>query len=233
MKNTNIDILKAVAILSNYNWYKVTTNGGTMYATGINVYRDSFLKFDRQFATPVFTENSIIKVAALAENRIAFTDKAGENWTVEGSHNSTIANPDKAHGSAERPQTLIDWSRTTLNDGGEMLIVFDLRKLGRIDSLTNAKIKKYMNVNLSGQNRSNQKPRTIYIRTENRDSMIYMGLLALENGEFMTEGLYDLPDFTTADSAADQAEFEQMQKTRQLVAYVREQLENEEEDLPF
>lgn len=232
------NINAAVAILSNYNWFKVTVeNAGTsetssFCATGLEVVQDSFIKFHRQFATASYLNEHITDVTAAAENMISFLTEAGNVWTVKGYHNHTLADVDKATGSAEKPETLINWSLTLPTDDGGLFIVLDLRKLGRLTTVQECRIEKFMNVNLKGLGRSCQKCRTIYINHVNDPAWEnYMGLYDLENEAVMTRGLYD-SIIVTPEPGADQKEWEQMQKVRQLVAYVRAELEKRK-DIPF
>lgn len=182
--NINANICAAVAVLSDYNWYKVTVeNAGTgensnFCATGLEVVQDSFIKFHRQFATAHYIKERIVDVASAAENMISFMTEAGDVWTVKAYRNYTLADVDKATGNAAKPETLIDWTRTLPTDDGGLIVVLDLRKLGRLTVKQQARIEKYMNVRLYGSNASRQKCRTIYYKQSGKE--IYSGLFDLE-----------------------------------------------------
>lgn len=234
--NVNSAIAAAVAVLNNAgNWYKITMENAEtgkkeeFCATGINVYQDSFIKFSRQFAKSRYITDGITDVTAAAYNMIHFTTEAGDVWTVKAYHNYTLADVDKATGNAAKPETLIDWTRTLPTENGGLIVVLDLRKLGRLNAVQEARIEKYMNVMLDGLTASRQKCRTIYYRQSGKE--IYSGLFDLEADCVMTEGILDSGDFA-ADPASTDKDEAYIAAVRQLVAYAAAELEKGEE-VPF
>lgn len=233
MKTINAAICAAVAVLNNAgNWLKVTktAENGTkqeFFATGINVYQDSFIKFHRQFSTSIYIKDRITDVHAAAENEISFLTEAGEVWTVEAAHNSTLADPAIASGNVDDMKTLVDWSRSRIDKAGNVLVVLDLRKLGFLTAREAAKIEKYMNTTLDGLGKSKQVCRTVYFEARNGGAEIYSGLYNLESDSIMTEGIWDC-GFIEPENIVDLVEWELIQKTQQLVAYCRDKLEAEQ-----
>lgn len=230
----NLVITAAVTVLNNAgNWFKVTYENvkkckkEEFCATGINVYQEQFIIFSRQFAKSNFILNKITDIKAAAENIIIFKTDMGEVWTVEATRKNGLADCETASGSPDDLRTLIDWSRSRLDDDGALTIVLDLRKLGCLTAQEKARIERYMNTRLDGLNKSKQVCRTIYFQTVDGGKETYAGLYNLETETIMTAGLYDSV-LVTAKNIVDPAEWEQAQKARQLIAYVREKLEDEQ-----
>lgn len=178
MKNTvNIDALKAVSVLSGFNWFKVTTETETekseFYATGIEEQFDGeTIKLEKQFAT-AFYMAGFEKVTAEAENRFLFDMVGGAKCTVEGLEKA-LTDPDNysvKFDSMEKllcdPDTLenlTDYNRSHKDENGNLLVVLDLRKLGRLTGIQYQKIKRFMNVYCGGEGVKYQTPRTVYFK---------------------------------------------------------------------
>ena len=150
--NTNSSVCAAVALMSRFNWFDVTsedTTGKTSHfcATGIILRESGLAQFDRQFAISVFFDDRIEEVTPLSENKFLFLSKSGTVYTVEAK-NKALANPDTASGSKEDPASLIDWNRSQIDEAGNVLVVLDLRKLGHISGKEYSDIKYYIDANL-------------------------------------------------------------------------------------
>ena len=178
MKNTlNMDALKACAVLSNYNWFKVTTETETekseFYATGIEAQFDGeTIKLEKQFAT-AFYMAGFEKVTAEAENRFLFDMVGGAKCTVEGLEKA-LTDPDKYNAHFDSMEKLLcdyytlesltDYNRSHKDENGNLLVVLDLRKLGRLTGIQCLKIKRFMNVYCGGEGVKYQTPRTVYFK---------------------------------------------------------------------
>lgn len=185
--------LAAIALLSRFNWFDVSsedTTGKTAHfcATGIYLDKFGFVWFQRQFATPTTIENSIIDVIAERDNRFLFIDRIGTVYTVEAK-NKDIADCSTASGSKDDPASLIDWHRSGITEDGEMFVVLDLRKMGHISNVENSRIKYLMSAYLGGLSVSKHVCRTIYFCKEG--DQIYVGLYNLETEKPMTKKLFD------------------------------------------
>lgn len=182
----NNNICAAVALLNNYNWFNVVAeapNGDktTFKSTGICFNRGA-LEFNRQFAAPTYT-SIITEVAAMAENKLSFLTDCGTLYIVEGQHNATLADRQDANGSLDNPASLIDWSRSRIDEAGKVVLVLDFGKAGILSRQQAFSIRNYMNIFLGGLSRSKQVCRTIYITA---DQQTTIGLYNLETEQPMT-----------------------------------------------
>lgn len=195
--NTNAALTAAVDSLSRYNWFTVTTQAAdkepqTIHATGIKIEMGDFIKICRQCASPVYSDNVIVDIAAVGENGFIFLTKSGTTYTVKGQHNATLTDKDTATGNLNDPASLIDWTRSTITAAGNVLIVLDICKAGNIDNRQEAKIRHYMNSHLGGLCNSRQTCRTIYFEAlADSDKTIKFGLYDLEQEKQTTEKLFD------------------------------------------
>lgn len=189
MKNTvNMDALKACAVLSGFNWYKVHVNRdgneSEFYATGLEVtHEGATIKIHRQFATPEYM-GGFTKITAAAENCIVFEAESMDyssgngrriaiKYTVEGLHKD-FADPDKYSTKFDSMEKLLcdhdtlesltDYNRSHKDENGNLLVVLDLRKLGRLTGIQSQKIKRFMNVNCGSEGVKYQTPRTVYFK---------------------------------------------------------------------
>lgn len=232
MKNTvNMDALKACAVLSAFNWFKVTTKtaDGTkeFYATGIIEQHDgAVIKIEKQFATPLYMAG-FKKITAKAENYFVFDMLGGSVTTVEGLEKD-FADPDKYNvgfnGIAkmlcdlETLESLVDYDRSE-NDLDGLYIVLDLRKLGRITAIQEAQLKKFMNTYCNGEASKYQTPRTIYFRFDENE--IYAGLWDYATENYMTEKKFTVGAFlkeSDLDTYPANDQFETLRKLKQTVA---------------
>lgn len=189
MKNTVImGAMKACAVLSGFNWYKVNVNRdgneSEFYATGLEVtHEGATIKIHRQFATPEYM-GGFTKITAAAENCIVFEAESMDyssgngrriaiKYTVEGLHKD-FADPDKYSAKFDSMEKLLcdhdtlesltDYNRSHKDENGNLLVVLDLRKLGRLTGIQCQKIKRFSNVNCGGEGVKYQTPRTIYFK---------------------------------------------------------------------
>lgn len=179
MKNTvNMDAMKACAVLSGFNWYKITaenTENGTQvfYATGVIAdHGGEVIKAEKQFATPVYMAG-FESVTATAENCFVFHLPNGGSYTVEGLEKA-LTDPDKYSAKFDSMEKLLcdpdtlenltDYNRSHKDESGNLLVVLDLRKLGRLTGIQCLKIKRFMNVYCGGEGVKYQTPRTVYFK---------------------------------------------------------------------
>lgn len=220
----NNNLTAAVDSLSRYNWFTVIAQAAdkepqTIHATGIKIEMGDFLKICRQCALPVYSDNVIVDIAAAGENVFTFLTKSGTTYTIEGQHNATLADKDTATGNLTDPASLIDWTRSTITEAGNVLIVLDT---GNIDNRQEARIRHYMNSHLGGLCNSRQTCRTIYFEAlANSDKTIKIGLYDLEQEKQTTAKTFDAEYMDEVYSAEDKA---QRENVRQLVAYVRDEM---------
>lgn len=211
MNATTINNLTAaVEDMSRYSWLNVTVEAEskepqTFHATGINTHLGNFVRFDRQRATGFYTDNSVVDIAAAAENAFTFLTASGTAYTVTGENKAGLAHRDTAAGSLDDPASLIDWHRSGLTEAGEVLVVLDFGKAGQISGKDSGKIKSFANSNLDGKPQSRQHCRTIYIKAASDKTGYFdpavIGLYNLESEAAMTENTFFFDvSFTEAES---------------------------------
>ena len=175
MKNTYMGALKAVSVLSGYNWYKITadnTEGSNriFFATALEAqFNGETIKADRQFASPVYIAG-YDSVTATAENCVVFHMPNGGSYTVEG-ENKNLTAADNYNGNFQNMEALLndpatlerltDYDRSHKDENGNLFVVVDLRKLGRITAAAGQKIRSFLNVYCGGKV---QNPRTLCIK---------------------------------------------------------------------
>lgn len=204
-------VLAALERLNKYNWFVVdaenTTRGKATHfcATGIELTKYC-IRFDRQFSTRTYSDNRMIDVSEVAENKFAFLSEAGTRYTIEG-QNKNLASPYTSSGSKENPVSLIDWERSSKDYAGNTMIVLDLRKLGELCNTKRAKIKSYLNVQMKGLALKKQVCRTIYFyKSAENPSEIYAGMYNLETEQPTTKILFDAERFSCMYDEQDQVE---------------------------
>ena len=223
----NANAIAAVALLSRYNWFNITTENAkssSFCATGINVDKYGYMTFERQFSQPRYSFGAIVDVTATDEDKFSFLTTAGTVYNVEAT-NKALADRSTASGSADDPASLIDWSHSEIDGEGNTLVVLDLRKLGDISKTLNRRIQHHMNVYLDGYANPRQTCRTIYFCKE--DEEIYSGLFNLETEQPMTKVLYCPTELDWLDNPEDQTAKD---KLRQMM---KEAVDKLGEVIPF
>ncbi len=242
MKNTiNIDAMKACAVLSGFNWYKVNVNRdgneSEFYATELEVtHEGATIKIHRQFATPEYM-GGFTKITAAAENCIVFEAESMDyssgngrriaiKYTVEGLHKD-FADPDKYSAKFDNMEKLLcdhdtlesltDYNRSHKDENGNLLVVLDLRKLGRLTGIQEQKIKKFINVFCGGQGTKHQTPRTIYFRFA--ENTIFAGVWDYATEQPIAEKRFYEDWFSALDGTAQEnRQAETLRKLAQTVA---------------
>lgn len=242
MKNTvNMDALKACAVLSGFNWYKVHVNRdgkeSEFYATELETtHEGATIKIHRQFATPEYM-GGFTRITAEAENCIVFEAESMDyssgngrriaiKYTVEGLHKD-LTDPDKYSAKFDSMEKLLcdydtlesltDYQRSHKDENGNLLVVLDLRKLGRLTGIQCQKIKRFINVNCGGNGVDKQTPRTIYFKFA--DNSIIAGVWDYAAEQPMSEKMFYESWFTIMDGAEkENKQAEALRKLAQTVA---------------
>lgn len=242
MKNTvNMDAMKACAVLSGFNWYKVNVNRdgkeSEFYATELEVtHEGATIKIHRQFATPEYM-GGFTAIRAEAKNCIVFEaedmDYSSGNgrriavkYTVEGFHKdfADLDNYGVEFDSMEKLlcdhdtlESLTDYNRSRKDENGNLLVVLDLRKLGRLTGIQCLKIRQFMNVYCGGNGVDNQTPRTVYFKFA--DNSIIAGVWDYAEEQPMTEKMFYESWFEIMDGAEEEnKKAEALRKLAQTVA---------------
>lgn len=236
-----MDALKAYAVLSAFNWYKVNKNRdgkeSEFYATELETTQEgATIKIHRQFATPEYM-GGFTKITAAAENCIVFEaddmdyyDGIGRRvaikYTVEG-HHKDFANLDSYNVKFDSMEKLLcnydtlvsltDYKRSRKDENGNLLVVLDLRKLGRLTDIQCLRIRQFMSVYCGGNGTINQTPRTVYFKFA--ENSIIAGTWNYATEQPMTEKVFYENWFTIMDSAEDEnKQAETLHKLAQTVA---------------
>lgn len=205
MKNTvNMDAMKACAVLSGFNWYKVNVNRdgneSEFYATELEVtHEGATIKIHRQFATPEYM-GGFTKITAAAENCIVFEAESMDyssgngrriaiKYTVEGLKKD-FSDPDQYSTRKKVYKAVSDlaevdfinpeWTQYDRNNDTVILIV-DPFKMG-LTSYAEEQIKRIININLNGQGSEKQICRTVCFKVKVNDpyKKIYADVYDLE-----------------------------------------------------
>lgn len=194
MKITVNKPLIAAAYLSRFNWFDVSTEDTTgktsnFCATEIITDDLGYYTFNRQFSNPVHSNGKIEEILPVNENKFLLLSKGGTVYTVEAT-NKTLADCSTASGSKDDPASLIDWSRSHIDEAGNAFVVMDLRKLENITPIVNRRIAHYINVYMGGYADRYQVCRTVYFHIT-KNGEIYGGVYSLETEQPVTRVLYD------------------------------------------
>ena len=205
--------------MSRFNWFDISTEDTTgktsnFCATEIITDDMGYYTFNRQFATSKYSNGKIEEVLPVDGNKFLLLSKGGTVYTVEAT-NKALADCNIASGNKEDPASLIDWSRSHIDNNGNMLVVLDLRKLGVISNKRFMRVKHYMNVFLGGLSVTKQVCRTIYFEVAS-NQQITVGLYNLEQEQKMTALPVDLGISYTEDES---------EKIRHMLEVAREELE--------
>lgn len=225
--NTNNNIAASIALLSRYNWFTINTKTAegkenVFHATEVKTELAVFLKFERQFANPIYSDNVITGIAA-AEDMVTYLTASGTTYTVKGQHNASIADQQTANGSLDNPASLIDWSRSQIDEAGNVLVVLDFNKAKDLNRQSRAMIKRFINADLGGLRNSRQTCRTIYLEAlADGNNTVNVGMFDLERNEKTTAKIYCADYMDIVWSVEDQAT---AQKIYQFMNEAKEQLE--------
>lgn len=216
--------LIAVAYMSRFNWFDISTEDTTgktsnFCATEIITDDMGYYTFNRQFATSKYSNGKIEEVLPVNESKFLLLSKGGTVYTVEAT-NKTLADCSTASGSKDDPANLIDWSRSHTDEAGKAFVVLDLRKLGNITPIVSRRIQHFMNVYMGGYADRYQVCRTIYFQTAT-DGEIYGGIYSLETEQPVTKVLYDAEYL---DLIYDEKDKTEKGKVRQMMKEVGEKL---------
>lgn len=216
--------LIAVAYMSRFNWFDISTEDTTgktsnFCATEIITDDMGYYTFNRQFATSKYSNGKIEEVLPVDGNKFLLLSKGGTVYTVEAT-NKALADCNIASGNKEDPASLIDWSRSHIDEAGKAFVVLDLRKLGNITPIVSRRIQHFINVYMGGYADCYQVPRTIYFQ-ETDNGEIYSGVYSLETEQPITKVLYDAEYLDTVYDEKDKAE---KKKVRQMMKEAREKL---------
>ena len=216
--------LIAVAYMSRFNWFEVEAEYLTgeklnFCATEITTSDFGDLRFNRQFATPKYSNGKIEEFIPVNENKFLFLSEGGTVYTVD-CKNKALADCSTASGSKDDPASLIDWSRSHIDETGKAFVVLDLRKLGNITPIVSRRIQHFINAYMGGYADAYQVCRTMYFQ-ESDNGEIYGGVYSLETEQPITKVLYSVEYLDTVYDEKDKAE---KKKVHQMIKEAREKL---------
>ena len=216
--------LIAVTYMSRFNWFEVEAEYLTgeklnFCATEITTSDFGDLRFNRQFATPKYSNGKIEEFIPVNENKFLFLSEGGTVYTVD-CKNKALADCSTASGSKDDPASLIDWSRSHIDETGKAFVVLDLRKLGNITPIVSRRIQHFINAYMGGYADAYQVCRTMYFQ-ESDNGEIYGGVYSLETEQPITKVLYSVEYLDTVYDEKDKAE---KKKVHQMMKEAREKL---------
>ena len=182
-------LLSFLALLSNYDFFSVQKNDDPIfYATGIDRSCGKVLRFDRKFATPVYSDGELISV--VANSKTEFECQIGD-FTY------------KIHALREKPKSIPVYKKRTWKSISDfvnlnyinsnmsnyikeldlLVLVIDPNKLGELSPIEEMQIKKLINTRLHGHGTVMQMCRSVCFECKIHDGRktIYAGIYDLVN----------------------------------------------------
>ena len=182
-------LLSFFSLLSNYNYFSVQKESEPVFhATGVERSCGWVLKFERKFATPVYSEGELTNVIALSKTE--FQCQCGEfTYHIRALHEK----PDELP-MHERKQwkRIFDLAHTEyinpdksqyIKESDLLVLVVDPDLLGELTPIEETQIKHLINIQLRGNTTERQICRSIHFscKIHNDHQAIYVGMYDLEN----------------------------------------------------
>lgn len=234
-KTVNMDTLKAVSVLSGFNWYKITaenTENGTQvfYATGLIAdHSGEVIKAEKQFATPVYMAG-FESVTAEAENRFVFDVIGAGKYKIEGMKRD-FSDPNQYRTRKKAYKAVSDlaevdfinpeWTQYDKNNDTVILVV-DPFRMG-LTNYAEEQIKHIININLNGQSSEKQICRTVCFKVKVNDpyKKIFADVYDLEKNQPTNWAAPHIMEFNTnlavSMKAADVEKYNALYKLAQSV----------------
>lgn len=184
------EVEQLVLELSRFKTFKVVTDNGFKFCTTeIVSHMETFLEFKRQFATSLFSDDSLASIIKVADNRYSCTTLSATTYII-----LCIGERDQLvdHGQRRWNEVadLMDLSyinptmKLYIRELDLMVLPVDPTMLGRLTTKEQAQIKRIINVYLDGKGRAMQMCRTVCFKVRLHDgrNRIYAGIFDLERG---------------------------------------------------
>lgn len=183
-----VKMLTLISLLSKYDLFHISTSDGQEFnATEIVNNRSSVIKFKRMFATAKYTNNDIICIKAISNDRF-LCETETKKYYIQGLHIRPSENIIREH---KTWRTILDFVDISLigdkytfysKEKNSITLVVDPYLLGEITSREYTQIKRIINLYLYGCSQSMQMSRTVcfQIQFDENDYIIIAGLYDLE-----------------------------------------------------
>lgn len=184
------EVEQLILELSKFKTFKVAADNGFEFgATEIIDHMETFLEFKRQFATSLFSDDSLTSITKIADDRYSCTTLSATTYTI-----LCIGERDRLVDHKERRWNevadLMDLSyinptmKLHIRELDLMVLPVDPAMLGRLTTKEQAQIKRIINVYLDGKGRAMQMCRTVcfQVRLHDGRNRIYAGIFDLERG---------------------------------------------------
>ncbi len=184
----NSELLSFLGLLSNYDRFIIQQAGKPpFHSTNINHFHGGVLEFERQFATPVYSEGVLTKITPI--NQTEFECQLGERlYTIYAMRKKPELLP------TYKPKTwrnILSFAETKyinpkeihyIKDIDLMVLVVDPHLLGELTPVEELQIRYFIDTYLRGQSDALQVCRTVYFGCKIHDSCqkIYAGIYDLE-----------------------------------------------------
>lgn len=191
MKDSSL--LAFLALLSNYDYFRIQQEDKPpFYSTGIDRSCGWVLRFDRKFATPVYSEGELSDVRAVSDNEYDCTI-GSYTYHIQTLHMKPARIPSRKRKAWRNiadfaSVNYISPDKSSMDDEtGLITMVVDPDKLGELTPTEQEQIKSLINVQLNGSTK--QVCRTVCFRCDPLDTrqIIYTGMYDLETSKPATK----------------------------------------------
>lgn len=182
-------LLSLLALLSNYEYFSVQKDDDPVfYATSIERSCGNVLKFDKKFATPVYSDGEVNSITALTDT--IFQCQIGEfTYKIQALRKKPQSIPDRPKKNWNH---ILDFADTEyinvnmsqyINEKDLLVLVADPNLMGELSRLEQIKIRRLINIRLQGYGTSMQKCRSVCFvcKIHDKNQIIYAGMYDLEN----------------------------------------------------
>lgn len=187
------EVERLVSELSRFKMFNVVMDNGVEFgATEIVDHMENFLEFRRQFATSVFSDDALISIEKVADDKYrCITIPATYVISCFGKRDQVT---DRKHRRWNEVADLMDLSyinpemKLYIRELDLIVLPVDPAMLGNLTITEQAQIKRIINTYLDGKGRSMQMCRTVcfQVRLSDERNRIYAGIYDLERGRSIT-----------------------------------------------
>ena len=199
----NVKMFSLISLLSKYDLFHISVDDGQEFnATEICNRESGTVEFKRLFAVPVYTDNIVIDIHAIAD-RIFICKTLDKTYKIQALHSKPQKSIIRKHKTWNEISEFMDITyfsdqfTSYIKELDMLVLVVDPWLLGDLLPVEYNQIKNIINVYLGGLSRSMQMSRTVcfQIVSSNEYDRIYAGMYDLEGCCSVTSKLiYDARD---------------------------------------
>lgn len=221
-----VKMLTLISLLSKYDLFHISVSDGQEFnATEIVNNRSSVLKFKRMFATAKYTNNDIVRIKAISNDKFLCETETQEYY-IQALHIRPSENIIREHRTW---RTILDFVDISFigdeytfysKEKNSIILVVDPYLLGEITSSEYTQIKRIINLYLNGCSQSMQMSRTICFQIQ-FDENEYIILAGLYDLEMRCQRTYKLI-YNSKNSKSYENEFKK--RLEDIVSYAKEKI---------